>query len=65
VVAALVAVGKHVLLPFGDNLRYDLAYEEEDGSFVRVQCKTGRLVDGVILFPTSSYHAKPDWQGKD
>jgi hypothetical protein len=57
VIAALVNLGKQVLFPFGDSKRYDLVIEEEDGRFFKVQCKTGRLVNGVILFPTSSFHA--------
>ena len=51
--AALVCAGKQVLLPFGEQRRYDLAYEE-DGRLVKVQCKTGRLHDGIIDFRTMS-----------
>lgn len=40
-----------VLKPFGDSQRYDLVIEH-DGRFKRVQCKTGRLVQGAIEFPT-------------
>ncbi len=57
VLAALVRAGKSVLLPFGDNKRYDLMIEEEDGRVYRVQCKTGRIINGTIQFPTSSLHA--------
>ncbi len=57
VLAALVALGKKVWLPWGDSNRADLLIEEEDGGYWRVQCKTGRLVKGAILFPTSSFHA--------
>jgi hypothetical protein len=54
VLAALVAAGKSILLPFGENTRYDLLIEES-GRFVRVQCKTGRLGPrGAIKFPTAS-----------
>lgn len=58
VLARLVQAGKMVLLPFGENQRYDLVIEETDGSFVRVQCKTGRLRTGAVRFPTCSvtYH---------
>jgi len=41
VLAALLRAGKVVLQPFGDNQRYDLVIDE-DGTFVRVQCKTAR-----------------------
>jgi PD-(D/E)XK endonuclease len=57
VLAALVQAGKSILLPFGDNKRYDLLIEEEDGRFFRVQCKTGRIINGAMQFPTSSLHA--------
>jgi hypothetical protein len=60
VMAALVAAGKSILLPFGENTRYDLLIDEGE-RFVRVQCKTGRLSAGVIKFPTSStydHHAR-------
>jgi hypothetical protein len=53
VLAALVCAGKHVLLPFGGQRRYDLAYEEE-GRLVKVQCKTGWVRNGAIEFRTHS-----------
>lgn len=51
ILAALVASGKEVLVPFGGHLPYDLAYEE-DRKLVRVQCKSGRERHGVIVFRT-------------
>lgn len=52
-------VEKHipVCIPFGDNERYDLV-AELDGSFVKIQCKTGKYSDGKIHFSvcSSSYH---------
>lgn len=53
VLATLLRLGKNVLLPFGSHLRYDLVFEE-DASFRRVQCKTGRIRNGGIVFNTSS-----------
>lgn len=55
--ARLVQAGERVLIPFGENVRYDLVIDQ-DGSFIRVQCKTGRLKDGAVRFPTcsSTYH---------
>ena len=53
ILAELVKRGYSVLLPFGYNHRYDLVLDCGD-RFVRVQCKTGRLRNGVILFPTRS-----------
>lgn len=51
--SALVSEGYPVLLPFGDNQRYDMVVEV-GGLFVTVQCKTGRLRDGAVLFRTCS-----------
>jgi hypothetical protein len=53
VLSELVRRGYRVLLPFGVNQRYDLALDL-DGRFVRVQCKTARLVDGVVVFKVES-----------
>ena len=49
ILAELVQRGYQVLVPFGVNQRYDLVLDIE-GEFVRAQCKTGRLRDGVIRF---------------
>jgi hypothetical protein len=49
IMAALVEAGKVVLTPWVDVRPYDLVIEEA-GKFLRVQCKTGRLVRGAILF---------------
>jgi hypothetical protein len=53
VLAELVKRGHRVLLPFGVNHRYDLVLDTAEG-FVRVQCKTGRLRNGRIVFSTES-----------
>ena len=47
ILATLLAKGFVVLTPFGDNQRYDLV-TELDGKFSRIQCKTGKLIKGVI-----------------
>jgi hypothetical protein len=52
VLAALVAAGKDVLLPYGQR-RYDLAFEK-DGRLMKVQCKAGLLRNGVLSFRTHS-----------
>lgn len=54
VLARLVLAGKQVLTPFGENVRYDIAIDEA-GTLLRVQCKTGRLRNGVIRFNACSY----------
>ena len=42
IMIALQSAGYTVLLPFGENTRYDLVID--DGArLARVQCKTGRL----------------------
>lgn len=56
VLSVLVQAGYPVLLPFGENTRFDLALEEVDG-VARVQVKTGRLRDGAIRFNACSSHA--------
>jgi hypothetical protein len=53
VIAELVRRDYKVLLPFGDNQRYDLLLDTEQG-FKRVQCKTGQLRKGVIVFSVRS-----------
>jgi hypothetical protein len=56
VMLGLQGAGYAILIPFGENLRYDLAVDD-GGAFSRVQCKTGRLRDGVIRFKTCSSYA--------
>lgn len=53
IVARLVELERVVSIPFGDNARYDLIVELVD-RLLRVQCKTGRLEGGAIVFPVSS-----------
>lgn len=45
--------GKTVLVPFGDNKRYDLVIDE-GYKFVRVQVKTAWLDNGCLVFNTCS-----------
>lgn len=54
VLAHLKSIGLTVLTPFGDNAKYDLVCDTDDG-FVRVQVKTGKLQDnGAIIFNTAT-----------
>jgi hypothetical protein len=53
ILAEMVRRGYSVLVPFGTNQRYDLVLDM-GGKFVRAQCKTGRLKDGVIIYATKS-----------
>lgn len=50
VATALVRKGKKLLRPLSAATRYDLVIDNEDGTFVRVQCKTGRLREGRVEF---------------
>jgi hypothetical protein len=54
VLAALVHAGYWPLLPFGEGRPYDIALDE-DGKLIRVQCKTGRLMNGGVYFPTAMW----------
>jgi hypothetical protein len=62
IMSLLLNQGRIILKPFGDNQRYDLAIDNQDGTFSRIQIKTGRLLlkQGVISFRTNSQ----DYRGK-
>jgi PD-(D/E)XK endonuclease len=53
ILSELIRLGYNVLVPIGVNQRYDLVVDIE-GRFLRAQCKTGRLVEGVVRFTTRS-----------
>ncbi len=55
--AALIRNGYRLLIPYGDNARYDVVIENGDGVFSRVQVKTGRLERGMIEFNGYSSHS--------
>lgn len=59
VLAALLRANKVVLQPFGDSQRYDLVVDEQ-GVFLRIQCKTGHLEKGAVTFSCCSL----TWSGK-
>lgn len=50
VALALTRAGRKLLRPLSSAARYDLLIDNEDGSYTRVQCKTGRLRNGCIRF---------------
>ena len=71
IMLALKRAGFRILMPFGENTRYDLV--TDDGSNLRkVQCKTGRLRAGAVIFATCSHYAhhpnpklpRRDYQGQ-
>ena len=53
VMARLIELNFKVLLPFGENHRYDLVVDL-GGRFVRIQCKAGRMYRGAIIFNSCS-----------
>lgn len=50
VAAALVRRGMRILRPMSSAARYDLLIDHDDGHFTRVQCKTGVLRHGCVVF---------------
>lgn len=53
--AQLLQVYDCVLIPFGNGRRYDLVVDDGE-RFLRIQCKTGRLRNGAVVFNASSSH---------
>ncbi len=51
---ALARQGRILLRPISSATRYDVLIDNEDGTFTRVQCKTGRLRRGCVVFGTYS-----------
>src|SRR5216683_3962132 len=60
VVLALLKAGKTVLRPVSNGLRYDVVVDNLDGTFTRIQCKTGTLKcdGGVVRFRPRSADAR-------
>lgn len=50
VAAALVRRGLRILRPLSSATRYDLLIDHDDGRYTRVQCKTGLLRHGCVVF---------------
>ena len=68
ILSALAKAGYTVLMPFGP-ARYDLAIDSRDGNGIKtVQCKTGRLRAGCIVWMTYSQHqvthVRTDYRGQ-
>src|ERR1700676_4668234 len=65
ILAALLAKGFIVLLPFSDNERYDLVIEK-DNKFFKVQCKTVKMHNGSLRASASSSSCGrwKDYQGQ-
>jgi hypothetical protein len=56
ILLALEEAGYGLLIPFGENTRYDVAIDDGTRLF-RVQCKTGRLRKGAVRFSACSSYA--------
>jgi PD-(D/E)XK nuclease superfamily protein len=62
VMLVLRELGFAVLAPFGENTRYDLVVDDGE-SLRKVQCKTGRLRRGAVIWSMCSnygHHPHPD-----
>jgi PD-(D/E)XK endonuclease len=55
--ARLLQVYEGVLVPFGNGRRYDLVVDTGE-EFLRIQCKTGRLRKGAIIFNANSQDSR-------
>jgi hypothetical protein len=53
ILAALVAAGYYVSVPFGSGHKYDFVIDDSTRLF-RVQCKTGRVKNGTLVFNSYS-----------
>lgn len=58
IATALMRAGRRVLRPMSTGLRYDLAIDNGDGTITRVQCKTGILKGGAIIFRVANADAR-------
>lgn len=56
VMLALRSQGYDVLVPFGENTRYDLVVDT-GARLLRVQCKSGSLRNGAVVFKVCSSYA--------
>jgi hypothetical protein len=67
VMLALHELGLPFFVPLGENTRYDLVLEL-GSDLARVQCKTGRLRNGAVLFAACScygHHRNPRTARRD
>ena len=67
VMLALRECGYSILVPFGENTRYDLVIDDGE-RLARVQCKTGRLREGAVIFAVCScygHHLRPGQARRD
>src|SRR5204862_5700267 len=55
IAAALIRHGNRLLRPLSSASRYDLLIDNEDGTFTRVQCKSGVRRNGWVLYGGGSW----------
>lgn len=55
ILSKLLESGYTVLIPFGDNSRYDFVVDT-GSKFFKIQCKTGHIKNGCIVFATCSIY---------
>ncbi len=53
IAAEVMKYGYTVLIPFGDDHRYNMVLEK-NGQFLRLLCREGRYKNGAIIFSTCS-----------
>ncbi len=65
VLAAFIEAGIPVSIPWGENQRYDMIVEVENGSLLKVQCKTARLISSgdKLEIPVTSYNYSTEVEG--
>jgi hypothetical protein len=67
VMMALREAGYGLLVPFGENTRYDLVIESDE-RLEQVQCKSGRLRNGAVVWSVCSnygHHRAPRARSRD
>lgn len=67
VISVLRELGYGVLLPFGENTRYDLVIDNGE-ELEKVQCKTGRLRRGAVIWSMCSnygHQSNPHFPRRD
>jgi hypothetical protein len=66
ILAAFVSAGYYVSIPFGSGHKYDFVADDSTRLF-RVQCKTGRIKNGALIFNAYSQSGngsvKADYRG--
>ena len=54
ILTRFIELGFRVWRPWGENHRADMIVEDEDGQLYKIQCKTGRIERGNVIFRAES-----------